>query len=337
LIWFNQTITNKKTQEGKALKFNNENYTFIIIVLIVLLVWYGGWQLIDHNIVISKPDKDALQVSSEELRGVFGDKFGAINALFSGLAFAGIIWTILLQRKELIASRDSVSNQRFDNTFFQLLKMHISITEKLTFRSQNGVTAFSAFIEHLKFSDTEFPVFSALRKIDREDIRKIIDSKNVNVANLSQLSDSEVQNLNVSLENGTKAYENYLDDNYAMHKKKIVVSYTNTCAQYIDYFSHYYRHLYQILKFIDDSKLISNEDKVRYTKFLRAQLSEPELISLFYNCLTKIELPSRNDIELGFPKMSKLIIKYDILQNMNPLSIFHPVHQIVFDIENKVS
>ena len=34
-------------------------------------------------------------------RGLFGDMFGAMNALFGGLAFAGIIYTILLQRVEL--------------------------------------------------------------------------------------------------------------------------------------------------------------------------------------------------------------------------------------------
>lgn len=31
--------------------------------------------------------------------GQFGDQFGAVNALFSGLAFAGLIITILQQRK----------------------------------------------------------------------------------------------------------------------------------------------------------------------------------------------------------------------------------------------
>jgi len=37
-------------------------------------------------------------------RGTFGDMFGAVNALFSSLAFAGIIYTILIQRRELSLS-----------------------------------------------------------------------------------------------------------------------------------------------------------------------------------------------------------------------------------------
>ena len=32
------------------------------------------------------------------ISGTFGDNFGALNALFSGLAFAGVIVTILIQR-----------------------------------------------------------------------------------------------------------------------------------------------------------------------------------------------------------------------------------------------
>jgi len=35
----------------------------------------------------------------------FGDMFGAVNTLFSGLAFAGLIYAILLQRSELELQR----------------------------------------------------------------------------------------------------------------------------------------------------------------------------------------------------------------------------------------
>jgi hypothetical protein len=38
--------------------------------------------------------------SEMEARGQFGDMFGVVNTLFTGLAFAGLIYTILLQRKD---------------------------------------------------------------------------------------------------------------------------------------------------------------------------------------------------------------------------------------------
>lgn len=78
-------------------------------------------------------------------RGTFGDMFGSINALFSGLAFAGVIYAIFLQKDELSLQRrelemtrdelrgqkdamlqqqETMDRQRFENTFFHLLRLH---------------------------------------------------------------------------------------------------------------------------------------------------------------------------------------------------------------------
>lgn len=45
-------------------------------------------------------------------RGTFGDMFGAVNTLFSGLAFAGLIYTIYLQSNELSLQRDELKLTR---------------------------------------------------------------------------------------------------------------------------------------------------------------------------------------------------------------------------------
>lgn len=79
------------------------------------------------------------------VRGEFGDVFGAVNALFSGLAFAMIILTILLQKQELTLQRQeltltheelkgqkeqlaiqnvTLARQMTENTFFALLRLH---------------------------------------------------------------------------------------------------------------------------------------------------------------------------------------------------------------------
>lgn len=47
-------------------------------------------------------------------RGNFGDTFGAVNALFAGLAFAGMIFTILLQRRELALQREELKLTRME-------------------------------------------------------------------------------------------------------------------------------------------------------------------------------------------------------------------------------
>lgn len=52
----------------------------------------------------------------KDAQGTFGDSFGAINALFSGFAFAGIIATIWLQRKELVLQREELKLTRDELT-----------------------------------------------------------------------------------------------------------------------------------------------------------------------------------------------------------------------------
>lgn len=53
-----------------------------------------------------------LGFDSWDERGTFGDMFGAVNALFSGLALAGVIYTILLQRHELALQRKELELTR---------------------------------------------------------------------------------------------------------------------------------------------------------------------------------------------------------------------------------
>lgn len=45
-------------------------------------------------------------------RGTIGDMFGAVNALFSGFAFAALIYTIILQREEIGINRTEIELNR---------------------------------------------------------------------------------------------------------------------------------------------------------------------------------------------------------------------------------
>lgn len=47
-------------------------------------------------------------------RGTFGDMFGTVNALFSGLAFVGVIYAIYLQRNELELQREELRSTRLE-------------------------------------------------------------------------------------------------------------------------------------------------------------------------------------------------------------------------------
>ena len=41
-------------------------------------------------------------------RGTFGDLFGAVNALFSGLAFAGLLYSLFENKKQIMAQQEEL-------------------------------------------------------------------------------------------------------------------------------------------------------------------------------------------------------------------------------------
>ena len=78
-----------------------DNLLPLIILLVIVIIIWGASLLV------------VLKVFQNwSTRASFGDSFGAISSLFSGLAFAGIIYTILLQRKELALQRQELSETR---------------------------------------------------------------------------------------------------------------------------------------------------------------------------------------------------------------------------------
>tara|TARA_R110002050_G_scaffold100607_2_gene208373 strand:- start:21901 stop:22779 length:879 start_codon:yes stop_codon:yes gene_type:complete len=227
-------------------------------------------------------------------RGTLGDMFGTINALFSGLAFAGIIFTILLQRRELKYQREelqatrreftiqnkTLKSQKFENTFFGLMDLHNRIVNDIDYKVGDDIG----------------------RPIE------IIKGRDVFCIASSELRSNLNNNLNnISLE------RSYLKM-YGLHNTD---------------FGHYFRNLYRIFKIIhqtefvsmseivdfnyDDEELDIDElyyelnfkEKYKYSSIMRAQLSDYELFILFYNCLTKLS-----------KKFKPLVEEYSLLKTL---------------------
>jgi septal ring factor EnvC (AmiA/AmiB activator) len=80
---------------------NVKKVNFLIIsIIIVLLIWSISGLTI---YLISDNWGD---------RGTIGDMFGAVNALFSGLAFAALLYTLQLQREEIKLNRTEIALNR---------------------------------------------------------------------------------------------------------------------------------------------------------------------------------------------------------------------------------
>ena len=93
-------VTERSGPKKVLIKNGTPILPLIILFAVIVSLWITSglvlWQLI--------PDWAT--------RGTVGDTFGAVNSLFSGLAFAGVIYTILLQRKELMYQREELELYR---------------------------------------------------------------------------------------------------------------------------------------------------------------------------------------------------------------------------------
>ncbi|MBN73812.1 MAG: hypothetical protein CME32_31535 [Gimesia sp.] len=116
---------------------------FMIFVVGVLSVQWLCWNWIENNI-------------PEDKQGSFGDMFGSVNTLFSGLAFAGVLFTIFLQSRELSATRSELKLTRLSHQkTTQIMDKQLEILEK------------TSAIEAARYLDQFLPEFAS----DREQMK----------------------------------------------------------------------------------------------------------------------------------------------------------------------
>ena len=250
-------------------------YGSILIFAIVMAIWGACFWFVEKY-VATKPD--SLLV---------GDAFAALNTLFSGLAFAGLICAIFLQkselslqRNELELTRNELSGQReqlelqnktlniqtFENTFFQLLRSHNDIVSSIDLVTEKRIT---------KGRDCMKVFFERYKK------ERIAE----------------------------KIYSSLAADPLAAIEKTYIAYYPKIEGE----LGHYFRSLYNIVKFIHFAK-IEEDSKRLYTNLIRAQLSKFELLLIFYNCLSS----------KGREKFKPLVEHYALLKMVNGSDLVLP-------------
>lgn len=248
-----------------------------IAVLLLVMAIVGSW--LNYPELVQQVFGN--NVNSNESRALFGDSYGSLNTLFSGLAFAGIIVSIFLQSQELRSTRAEIKAQKnefqlqtkamnkqvFETTFFQLLLLHNEIIQAL-----NIERGFGSSKSQVHGRD----VFSTLYQ-----------ERFINGAFVHEFARSH------------KGEESLYSDDINGHYLKFHKLYGHMVG-------HYFRNIYQILKYIDSSTV---EDKKFYSNLLRAQLSDYELGLLFYNCLS----------DLGNEKFKPLIEEFEFFEHLHQL------------------
>lgn len=197
-------------------------------------------------------------LNSWEARGTIGDMFGSINSLFSGLAFAGLIYTILLQRSELRLQQEELSLQRTElrNTTAEL-------------KGQKEL------INLQRFESTFFHLVSLHNEI--------ISGIEIGYGNESNKGRGSFYLLYYQMRQAYWSGTNMLGQDY-----KVIFK------ENLDSFGNYARNFFEIIKYIDESLFLNNSERERYINFITAQLSTYEYIYLYYY----LEIMPANKIEI---------------------------------------
>lgn len=254
---------------------------FICAGCVICVVWLVSFVLI------------YLCIDDWEHRGQFGDLFGAVNALFSGVAFAGLVITIIQQRHDLQLQRQAIDQskedfnqqnetvkiERFENTFFKMIEVQQSIV--------NDLYAADSHKEWVKQDDSSGR--SANEVLTKDEYR----GRNL-FYYVFKLCKHELANH--TFPNDTSAFG--LSEVIKFRGKTYFDDYMTTTM-----FDHYFRHLYTILRFVEENDMLEEAKQYEYATFVRATLSRYELVMLYYN---------------GFfhPKMKKLMERYCLLNNI---------------------
>ncbi|WP_058962303.1 putative phage abortive infection protein [Type-E symbiont of Plautia stali] len=219
--------------------------------------------------------------------GTFGDSWGALTSFFSALGFCGVLWTLKTQnesirRVEIESSRKEKNEAKrdFENSFFNMLNLlQVIINDmRVVNKMSKDVLAEGR------------GVFLYFYKPFRS---KMLREGEYRVSQISNQNELEISAKNIGLQ-------------YSHH--------FNNRSQNL---SHYYRFLFNFYKFIDESD-IENEDKKKYANILRAQISNYELLMLFYNSLSE-----------NGEKFKSYFEKYEVLDNLPVLKLTYRNHVLL--------
>ncbi|OHT45827.1 putative phage abortive infection protein [Flavobacterium tructae] len=320
------------------MKEENDNLKFIILLLSISLLWVWSWIFIDKFVAI-------------EQRANFGDKFGFINSLFSGLALAVIIYSIILQQKELNLQRKELSDtrqefkdQNFQTTFFNLIKTQQQIVNEIS----TTIVDLKSYNQY-SYYEANGRTFFMRSRIEFKRIEKALNSSFVNFSEWTEYDEQVGGPQNEYEEQGLfdsrklsytlKYYDiNKKDWEDAQRLKELELAkfiYGKFFNKFLHVYGHYFRHIYHILLFLDktehekmaqfeslDEKQKIKQEFYQYANFVQAQMTTPELFLTFYN-------------SLSFFKLQKLIIKYNLLENLPKEDLIHEKHNIVEGISLK--
>lgn len=300
-------------QENKKFNIKEDSIVRIFLGLALILIIFAFFA---PSLIVAEAKKETLNFTAT---GSIGDTIGGLMNPF--VAIAGIIVTFLafyiqfsfnkfqmrIFKDELINTQNKYDKDKFENQFYEMLRLHKEnvndmtlTTKKIIIHSKDNREIVENQISGRKVFDyiiNEFELVLIITLTSFEG-ESLTNKKLVNEA-YSVL----FHGLNNSNKDKHQFFKNLLtlqtdidDLNYEGFNKNMskMCGVKTTFAHKIDYpifkgyssqLGHYYRHLYQTVKFVvsQPENKVSYEEKRSYLRVLRAQLSNIEQALLFYN------------------------------------------------------
>lgn len=266
---------------------------------------------------------------------------GVVGTLFSLAAVFFLYETLRFQKK-------SFDIDNFERTFFNLLKTQQEITEviKAYSFSINDDLAEIGYIakgrEFFQFAKHDLAMIwkniinpEYLEVFDPKDISEIqyISNKidNIKESNNIPSIDKDIEIENVIYEYKLKytnfAYkfskDTYVEANSKEIKERVGMLYELFFQKYHYATGHYFRHLYNIIKFVEQNELKITKAGAtpnKYIAFIQAQMSSYELMLVYYNAFL-------------FPKLRQYLINYDFLENLALEDLIDESHNDIIGIK----
>lgn len=264
--------------------------TIMIIISVVFFLWLGSWTF------NSKLDESKIAQFGDFIGGVVGSLFALVGVILFYVALKE-------QRRDFKTNQDAVNLQ-------------------------------------LKAFDQQIDEFKAQRE-ELETTRKIYEQQTKTMKN--QQFDSNfysLLNVYITIKKNLESNSDYFDEMFNQIIKdidfeegellsdfhtKIINKYENIFLNNRNHLSQYFKTIYRLLKMIDDCEHLNDEEKNFYAKILRSQITNSELLVLYYNYHSSFG-----------KKVQSLILKYDFLKHLETLSKVEFLKKFELKIEDKI-
>jgi len=316
-------MTNLKELQIKLQK----NKWWILFILSLVLLIFGLTISIVFYCVLRDSNytlADSTHKVSISETGNIGDFVGGVVGTV--LSFASVILLILT----LTVQRDQNKLDRFGQTFYEMLHIHNDNVTSMKLKDVDNTTGRDVFsklvtdYEHIY--DIVHGCFENIRSLvplsgkDREEKKAVLESMQ------EYLKDRQKTiRLNMRIAYGFFFYgsEKFLlksempaEKEILEHVKHLLVLGNNMVCSHNVLLGHYYRHMFQMLKLVENTSFLDEKEKYGYAKQLRAQLNDDEQVLLYYNSLS--DIGKDWIVELGQKDRKKmcLIARFRMIKNI---------------------